>query len=138
MYKIQAGNSPETRKTPKAGRTAKGVVIASVEANATGADYARTSRHRKGHVIHAHGPAGRFVVTGQCAKALAALVKAGDTGITAQEVAGWAYRLAAYVHTLRRSYGLVIDLLKETHGPAGQWHGRYVLLSPVTILGPGT
>lgn len=135
MFEKQSNNN---QNAPKAGRTAKGAGIASVEANATGADYARLHRHRKQHVVHADGPAGHFVVTGQCAKALAALVKAGDAGITAQEVAGWAYRLAAYVHTLRQSYGLVIALLKEVHGPAGQWHGRYVLLSPVTILGPGT
>ncbi|MEN3973797.1 hypothetical protein [Emcibacter sp. SYSU 3D8] len=48
------------------------------------------------------------------------------------EVATWAYRLGAYVHTLRREYGLAIDMVHEPHD--GGWHGRYVLRSPVSIL----
>jgi hypothetical protein len=70
-------------------------------------------------------------VRGQCARALQALVTAGPTGITAMEVQGWAYRLAAYIHNLRRHHGLVVITAREPH--PGGWHGRHVLLTPVRI-----
>jgi hypothetical protein len=79
------------------------------------------------------GPNGAFTVTGQVAKALAAFVSAGAAGVTALEVNSWAYRLGAYVHTLRHDYGLVIETQREPH--EGGWHGRYVLHSPVSIGG---
>lgn len=77
------------------------------------------------------GPDGAFVVTGQTAKALDALMAAGRLGITALEVDSWAYRLGAYVHVLRHRHGLAIELRKEPH--EGGWHGRYVLHSAVTV-----
>ena len=79
----------------------------------------------------ATGPDGAFTVTGQVAKALAALLSAGAAGVTALEVNSWAYRLGAYVHTLRHDYGLAIETVREPH--EGGWHGRYVLRSPVSI-----
>lgn len=82
-------------------------------------------------MVRAFGPDGAFTVTGQTAKALVALSSAGTAGITALEVNSWAYRLGAYVHTLRHDYGLTIETLRELH--EGGWHGRYVLRSPVSI-----
>ena len=84
--------------------------------------------------IHAEGPCGRFTVTGQVAKALSALVEAGTRGVTALEVNSWAYRLGAYVHSLRHDCGLAIETVREPH--EGGWHGRYVLRSPVAIEEP--
>lgn len=72
-----------------------------------------------------------FVVRGQVAKALIHLVAGGDRGVSALEVASWAYRLAAYCHELRMRYGLAIRTEREDH--PGGWHGRHVLETPVTI-----
>ncbi len=83
--------------------------------------------------IRAVGPAGSFTATGQVAKALDALVTTGTRGVTALEVNSLAYRLGAYVHSLRHDCGLAIETLHEPH--EGGWHGRYVLRSPVK-LGP--
>lgn len=123
--------STENQKAPKAGRTAKGAGIACVGANATGVSYSRFCLSDKRHVVHASGPAGAFMVAGQVGKALSALVKAGAAGVTALEVSSWAYRLGAYVHTLRHDFGLEIETCREPH--EGGWHARYVLHSPVSI-----
>lgn len=72
-----------------------------------------------------------FVVRGQTAKALIALVNSGDRGVTALETATWAYRLAAYCHDLRTRYGLAIRTEREEH--PGGWHGRHVLETSVTL-----
>ena len=80
------------------------------------------------------GPHGPIAVTGQVAKALAALVHSGAAGVTALEVSSWAYRLGAYVHTLRREFGLAIETVREPHDWG--WHARYVLHSPVVIAEP--
>ena len=85
----------------------------------------------KRRTLTAIGPSGAFTVSGQVAKALAALMSAGTAGVTALEVNSWAYRLGAYVHTLRHDYGLAIETQREAH--EGGWHGRYVLRSPVSI-----
>ena len=66
-------------------------------------------------------------------RALAALINAGSQGVTALEVSSWAYRLGAYVHTLRHDYGLTIETRREPHD--GGWHGRYVLHTPCQITG---
>lgn len=91
----------------------------------------RQSNFRGRHSIRAVGPAGPFTATGQVAKALSALVAAGARGVTALEVNSWAYRLGAYVHSLRHDCGLAIETVREPHD--GGWHGRYVLRSPVTL-----
>ena len=72
-----------------------------------------------------------FIVRGQLAKALIALVSGGDCGVSALEVATWAYRFAAYCHLLRTRHGLAIRTEREEH--PGGWHGRHVLETPVTI-----
>lgn len=82
--------------------------------------------------LQARFPDGRrFIVTGQLARALRALVAAGSAGCTALEVSSWAYRFGAYVHTLRHQFGLVIETRHEPHD--GGWHGRYVLHSAVLV-----
>ncbi|MGE0735303.1 MAG: hypothetical protein AB7P50_11175 [Alphaproteobacteria bacterium] len=73
-----------------------------------------------------------IVASGQEAKALLALAEAGARGVTALECAAWAYRLAAYAHSLRKRFGLVIVTLHEAH--PGGWHGRHVLETAVEIL----
>jgi len=74
----------------------------------------------------------RIIVRGQTAKALIALVNGGDCGVTALEVASWAYRFAAYCHLLRTQFGLAIRTEREDH--LGGWHGRHVLETAVRIL----
>lgn len=74
----------------------------------------------------------RFEVRGQTAKALAALVDAGDKGVTALDVSTWAYRFAAYCFDLRTKHGLEIVTLREDH--PGGWHGRHALRTPVRIV----
>jgi len=73
-----------------------------------------------------------FETRGQTAKALLFLVDSAQRGVTALEVASWAYRMAAYVHILRSKYGLEIRTDKEPH--VGGSHARYVLVTPVDIL----
>lgn len=120
---------------PGAAATASGSGIARLAANATGERYTPRRATRKRNAMDCEGPDGRFRVTGQEAKALQALVAAGANGVTALEVASWAYRLGAYVHRLRHDIGLDIETLREPHGDLGDWHGRYVLRSRVRILG---
>jgi hypothetical protein len=81
--------------------------------------------------IQTKGPAGGFTITAQVAKALSALVAAGECGVTALEVNSWAYRLGAYVHSLRHDCGLAIETVREPN--EGGWHGRYVLRSSVKL-----
>jgi winged helix domain-containing protein len=121
-----------SEKTPKAVTAAKGEIIASLEANATRETYDKPCYRRKCKRLTAIGPDGRFIVTGQTAKALMALIQAGKRGVTALECDSWAYRLGAYVHTLRRVFGLSIETVREPHD--GGWHGRYVLHTPVSIM----
>lgn len=75
------------------------------------------------------GQDGEF--TGQVARTLLSLKKAGGQGITALEVSSWAFRLASYVFILRRDYKLTIETRKEEH--SGGWHARYILHTPVTV-----
>jgi hypothetical protein len=91
-------------------------------------DTAGTRKRLVRCIRHDGGPS--FVAMGQQARALVALAKAGATGVTAQELASWAYRLAAYCWELRRK-GLDIETRRETH--PGGWHGRHVLHTPVTV-----
>ena len=118
---------------PEAGRTTKGAIIAQVETSSTPSNYAKPPRPYRRIIVEATGPDGPFAVIGQVAKALVALVENGTAGVTALEVHSWAYRLGAYVHTLRHDYGLVIETVHEDH--EGGWHARYRLMSSVSITG---
>ena len=77
-------------------------------------------------------PARQRLVIGRCAQALWELHHRGARGVTAAEISNWALRLGAYVHILRKEYGLEIVTLREPHD--GGYHGRYVLKTPVVIL----
>ena len=70
---------------------------------------------------------------GREAETIAALVDAGPRGITSLEAfrAGWAVRLAAYVHDLK-TMGVPIRTSRERH--AGGIHGRYSLESQIEIV----
>jgi hypothetical protein len=82
--------------------------------------------------LAAVGPHGLFIVRGQTAKSLGALIAAGPLGVSALEVSSWAFRFAAYCHVLRRKQGLAIETVREKH--EGGWHGRHVLRSVVEIV----
>lgn len=132
MFEKQSNNN---QNTPKAVAPAKGAMLVQMNPDQTEPlerqVYVAPITYGKRNFVRAVGPAGRFIVAGQVAKALVALVKAGGGGVTALEVNSWAYRLGAYVHTLRHDFGLIIETCKEAH--EGGWHARYVLHSPVTI-----
>ncbi|PEQ10655.1 hypothetical protein B2G71_20925 [Novosphingobium sp. PC22D] len=84
-------------------------------------------------VEKAIGPDGEpFTVTGQTARTLVALVEAGEAGVTALEIASWAFRLSHYIMVLRHRHRLAIPMIWEAH--EGGNHGRYVLRSTVTII----
>ena len=93
----------EMEGAPKAVTAASGAVIAREETSSTTSTYAKPQRPYRRIIIEAVGPNGPFAVIGQVAKALVALVENGATGVTALEVNSWAFRLGAYVHTLRLS-----------------------------------
>ncbi len=79
-----------------------------------------------------------FVLKGQKAKTLKALIENGETGCTALEISKtFALRLSEYIRALRHDclcggYNLNIITHKEQN-PTG-WHGRYVLTDKVEIL----
>jgi hypothetical protein len=72
-------------------------------------------------------------IRGRDAETLVALVDAGAKGITSLETfkAGWAVRLAAYVHDLKR-LGVPIVAIREPHD--GGSHARYRLAGDVEII----
>lgn len=74
-----------------------------------------------------------ITANGREAQALLALVEYGPAGISSLEMgrAGWAIRLAAYIHDLKRM-GVPIVTEREAH--EGGSHGRYKLSGAVTIL----
>lgn len=90
---------------------------------------------RKRIIVHAIGPQGPFIVKGQTARCLTALVAAGPRGTTALETSSWALRFSAYCFDLRHKHGLDIATLREPH--ENGWHGRHILQTPVTIVEAG-
>jgi len=100
----------------------------------TRVNYSKNPNKGKQNALTVDTPAGRIAISArQPKRALAALIRAGSKGVTALELSSWAYRLGAYVHTLRHDYGLTIETLREPHD--GGWHGRYVLHTPCQIIG---
>jgi hypothetical protein len=74
----------------------------------------------------------KLALSGRKAWALAALIDAGDRGVTPVDVSG--PRWSDYVFKLRRD-GLAIESIEERHGGAfAGKHCRYVLRSPVTVV----
>jgi hypothetical protein len=108
--------------------------VTKFEKIATSIYYPQNSCGGKQNALTVDTPTGRIAISArQLRRALAALIKAGGEGVTALELSNWAYRLGAYVHTLRHDYGLTIETLREPHD--GGWHGRYVLHTPCQIIG---
>lgn len=92
------------------------------------------THHTKAHCRrYVEGEARHFELTGRLAQTVWYLIEAGTEGVTALEMSSWALRLGAYVHVLRHEYGLDITTAREEH--EGGWHGRYVLHTPVEIIG---
>lgn len=84
--------------------------------------------------VHFRLPSGKVrAAVGREAETLVALVQAGPRGITSLEAfrAGWAVRLAAYVHDLRLM-GVAIRTAREAH-PGGS-HARYSLEASIDLL----
>ena len=127
----------EDYKTNEAGRVAprsspKSVTMLGSEVTSNG--YPENGSKGKQNALTVETPAGRIAIRArQPRRALSALINAGSQGVTALELSSWAYRLGAYVHTLRHDYGLAIETLREPHD--GGWHGRYVLHTPCQIIG---
>lgn len=127
--------SDPNENAPKAVAAALGAGGGGTDTNGPGSAYHPFGGRRKRLVVKAIGPDSQpFTVTGQFARTLLALVNAGAKGVTALDVAAWAFRLSHYVHHLRHKCGLSIETLQEAHD--GGKHGRYVLRSSVTILQP--
>lgn len=83
-------------------------------------------------VLNADGSRRPIRPTGRDAWALRELMRAGPQGVTPLERP--APRWSAYVHNLRREWGVDIVTLDEPHdGPFPGRHGRYVLRSRVTL-----
>ena len=121
------------KDAPRAAATALGANVEGREATGQMDHYHSPRTPRKGLLVRAKGPDGLPVtVTGQTARTLLALVKAGAAGVTALEVASWAFRLSHYVLVLRRRHRLAIPMQWEAH--EGGKHGRYFLRSTVTII----
>ncbi len=124
-------------KTNEAGRVAPLSSLESVTrlgSEVTPNGYAQKGNKGKQNALTVNTPTGRIAISArQPRRALAALIKAGSQGVTALELSSWAYRLGAYIHTLRHDYGLAIETLREPHD--GGWHGRYVLHTPCQIIG---
>lgn len=118
---------------PSAAATALGAGGDGSGANGPGSPYHAPQPPFKRLVVKALGPEGQpFTVTGQTARTLLTLIKAGAAGVTALEIASWAFRLSHYVMVLRHKHRLAIPMLWEAH--EGGKHGRYVLRSTVTLL----
>lgn len=74
----------------------------------------------------------KHTVRGRVAQSICWLVERQQNGITAAEMSNWALRLGAYVHILRHKHHVNIRTDMEPH--EGGSHGRYVLVSSITIL----
>ena len=69
----------------------------------------------------------------QIARTLYALSVFKNKGMTTLDLScSWAFRLSAYIHTLRTDYGLNIETIRESHSDG--WHARYVLNTPLRII----
>ena len=125
-YKLKEAGRVAAQSDPKN--------ITKLVSEVTLAHYPKRLSRCKKIAVALNTPAGRIVISArQELRALAALINAGCCGVTALELSSWAYRLGAYVHTLRHDYGLEIETLREPHD--GGWHARYVLHTPCQIIG---
>lgn len=79
-----------------------------------------------------------FVLKGQKAKTLKALIENGEKGCTALDISKtFALRLSEYIRALRRDYlcgGYNLNIITHKEQNPTGWHGRYVLTDTVEIL----
>jgi hypothetical protein len=74
-----------------------------------------------------------FTATGQEGRTLVLLHQKAMTGVVAYDFTGGPpFRLPAYVWSLKRKHGLVIETKHVPHD--GGWHGRFVLHTPIEII----
>jgi hypothetical protein len=83
-------------------------------------------------VYYPNQPERVFQTKGRKAQTLLCLVEVGQRGLTSEEVASWALRLASYIYDLKNHYGIDIETTLEPHN--GGKHARYRLLSLVEII----
>lgn len=101
--------SNQNENAPKPVGAVLGAGVESIAATGRFDAYHSPRTHRKRLVVKAIGPNGQpFTVIGQFARTLLALVDAGARGVTARELASWAFRLSHYVLILRHRHGLSI------------------------------
>lgn len=132
---MSSPKSNPNENAPKAVAAASGAGVEGVEATEQLDAYHSPCTPRKRLVVNAIGPDDQpFTVIGQFARTLLALIDAGPKGVTALDLASWAFRLSHYVLILRHKHGLSIITQWEAH--EGGKHARYVLRSSVTILQP--
>ena len=74
----------------------------------------------------------RHVVVGQFARMLAALVAAGERGVTAADRPAGT-RVSHYVFRLRRDHGLPISMDLEPNADGAGSHGRYRMVAPIKV-----
>jgi hypothetical protein len=74
-----------------------------------------------------------FSVTGQEARTLLLLQQKATKGVVAYDFSGGPpFRLPAYVWSLKRKHGLIIETKHELHN--GGWHGKFVMHTPIEII----
>ena len=108
--------SDRDENAPKASAAALGAGVMGFAATGQLDAYHSPRTPRKRLIVKAIGPDGQpFNVTGQFARTLLAMVEAGARGVTARELASWAFRLSHYVLILRHRHGLSIITQWEPH-----------------------
>ena len=118
---------------PSAVGAALGAHVEGQEAYQQSIHYHPPRTPRKRVIVKALVPIGQsFTVSGQVARVLLALVKAGEAGITPLARETWSLRLSDHVRTLKSRHGLAILTLWGKHDEGR--HARYVLRSAVTII----
>ena len=120
------------KDAPSAAATALGANVEGREATGQMDHYHLPRTPRKGFLVRAKGPDGQpFTVTGQTARTLLALIKAGAAGVTALEIASGPFGFRTTSWSCVTSTGW----LSRCNGrPRGRTHGRYVLRSTVSIV----
>lgn len=121
------------KDAPSAGGAALGANVVGREAAGQLDQYHSPRSPRKRLIVKAIGPDGQpFKETGQVARVLLSLVKAGEAGITPLARQTWSLRLSDHVRKLKNRRGLTIVTLWGKHDDGR--HARYVLRSTVNII----
>lgn len=118
-------------KAPKAGERAKGAMPGPDKKRAANISQ-KTASHTTRRAKFLREDQTAIRASGNVGRTLRSLILAGRSGIAARECGRWACRLAAYIYDLRHKHGLEITMYRIQNGRP--WYGRYVLVSPVTIV----